>query len=62
VSGHAIIVKITGDAVKKIYSWPGDQASGVCAALAKMMDKHDIAVKLLKATHTSLPAVFQISE
>jgi hypothetical protein len=37
--GHAIInVKITGDTVKK-YSRPGDQAPGICAALAKTMGK-----------------------
>jgi hypothetical protein len=45
VEGHAIInVKITGDPVKKKYSRPGDQAPGICAALAKTMGKYDIAV------------------
>jgi len=49
VEGRAIInLKITGDTVQK-YSRPGDQAPGICAALAKTMGKYDIAVKLSKA-------------
>jgi len=42
VEGHAIIiVKITKDTVK-IYSRPGDQAPGICAALAKTMGRYDM--------------------
>ena len=63
VEGHAIInVKMTGDIVKKKYSRPGDQAPGICAALAKAMGKYDIAGKLSKAVQTSLPVVLQLRE
>jgi hypothetical protein len=56
VEGHAVIkVKITEDTVKK-YSRPGDQAPGICAALAKMMGKY-IAGELSKDVQTSLPEV-----
>jgi hypothetical protein len=49
VEGHTTItVKITGDTVTKC-SRPGDLATGICEALAKTMDKYDIAVKLSKA-------------